>query len=111
MVAPLRHRPTKGAATDMPGLLPPRHIPTLPAWAACALSALSDRLTAEGERRLLWLPVFFGAGIGFYFALRVEPPLWPWVAAAIAGAGLSLAGSRARARPDRSAFPPAPAHP
>ena len=51
-----------------------------PAWAACALSALSDRLAAEGERRLLWLPVFFGAGIGFYFALRVEPPLWPWVA-------------------------------
>jgi hypothetical protein len=30
MVAPLRHRQTKGAATDMPGLLPPRHIPTLP---------------------------------------------------------------------------------
>src|SRR6516164_6875988 len=30
MVAPLRHRQTKEAATDMPGLLPPRHIPTLP---------------------------------------------------------------------------------
>jgi len=30
MVEPLRHRQTKGAATDMPGLLPPRHIPTLP---------------------------------------------------------------------------------
>src|SRR5215472_12312453 len=30
MVTPLRHRQTKGAATDMPGLLPPRHIPTLP---------------------------------------------------------------------------------
>ena len=30
MVAPLRHRQTKGAATDMPGLLPPRNIPTLP---------------------------------------------------------------------------------
>jgi hypothetical protein len=29
MVEPLRHRQTKGAATDMPGLLPPRHIPTL----------------------------------------------------------------------------------
>ena len=28
MVEPLRHRQTKGAATDMPGLLPPRHIPT-----------------------------------------------------------------------------------
>src|SRR5229473_4024389 len=30
MVEPLRHRQTKGAATDMPGLPPPRHIPTLP---------------------------------------------------------------------------------
>jgi hypothetical protein len=33
MVEPLRHRQTKGAATDMPGLLPPRHIPTLPSCA------------------------------------------------------------------------------
>ena len=30
MVRPLRHRQTKGAATDMPDLTPPRHIPTLP---------------------------------------------------------------------------------
>ena len=30
MVEPLRHRQTKGAATDMLGLPPPRHIPTLP---------------------------------------------------------------------------------
>jgi hypothetical protein len=30
MVEPLRHRQTKGAATDMPDLLRPRHIPTLP---------------------------------------------------------------------------------
>jgi len=30
MVEPLRHRQTKGAATDMPGLPPPRQIPTLP---------------------------------------------------------------------------------
>src|SRR5215472_9928973 len=29
-VEPLRHRQTKGAATDMPDLLRPRHIPTLP---------------------------------------------------------------------------------
>src|SRR6516164_1196666 len=62
-----------------------------PAWAARMLAAFTDRLVAEGERRLLWLPVFFGAGIGLYFALKVEPPLWPGVAAAIAGAGLSFA--------------------
>jgi hypothetical protein len=30
MVEPLRHRQTKGAVTDMPDLLRPRHIPTLP---------------------------------------------------------------------------------
>src|ERR1700716_2177174 len=30
MVGPLRHRQTKGAETDMTGLPPPRHIPTLP---------------------------------------------------------------------------------
>src|SRR3974390_3018311 len=30
MVRPLRHRQTKGAATDMHDLTPPRHIPTLP---------------------------------------------------------------------------------
>jgi competence protein ComEC len=62
-----------------------------PAWAARMLAAFTDRLVAEGERRLLWLPVFFGAGIGLYFALKVEPPLWPGVAGAIAGAGLSFA--------------------
>src|SRR6266851_5561096 len=35
MVEPLRHRQTKGAETDMPGLSPPRHIPTLPRTAVC----------------------------------------------------------------------------
>ncbi|HEY6255151.1 MAG TPA: ComEC/Rec2 family competence protein [Xanthobacteraceae bacterium] len=50
--------------------------------------ALADRLAAEGDRRLLWLPVFFGAGIGLYFALTFEPALWPPIAAALAGAGL-----------------------
>ena len=29
-VEPVRHRQTKGAATDMFGLQPPRHTPTLP---------------------------------------------------------------------------------
>ena len=63
----------------------------VPAWAARIVAVLCDRLAAEGERRLLWLPVFFGAGIGVYFGLKVEPPLWPGVVAAIAGAGSSLA--------------------
>ena len=60
-------------------------------WRDRVCGAVADRLAAEGERRLLWLPVFFGAGIGIYFLLRVEPPLWPGVAAATAGAGAAWA--------------------
>jgi competence protein ComEC len=60
-------------------------------WRARLFGALADRLAAEGERRLLWLPVFFGAGIGVYFVLKIEPPLWPGIGAAIAGAGLVFA--------------------
>ncbi|MGA8400637.1 MAG: hypothetical protein WB697_12165, partial [Stellaceae bacterium] len=37
---------------------------------------LAEALAAEGDRRILWLPVFFGGGIALYFALTVEPPLW-----------------------------------
>src|SRR5690242_16944390 len=46
MADPLRHRQTKGAATDMVDLTPPRHIPTLPnlavqprrlEWRVCAV--------------------------------------------------------------------------
>lgn len=56
-------------------------------------AALAARLAAEGERRLLWLPVFFGAGIGLYFALTFEPPLWLGPAAT-AAAGVAAAGLR-----------------
>lgn len=35
-----------------------------------------DAIVATGQRGL-WLPVFFGAGIGLYFALPVEPEFWP----------------------------------
>src|SRR5215831_18744321 len=60
-------------------------------WRARVFGALADRLAAEGERRLLWLPVFFGIGIGIYFVLKVEPPLWPGIVAAIAGIGAVFA--------------------
>src|ERR1700751_5057761 len=63
----------------------------LPAWGRRIVAALTERLTAEGDRRLLWLPVFFGAGIGLYFALKVEPPLWLGLGATIGAASLSLA--------------------
>jgi competence protein ComEC len=37
---------------------------------------LDEWRTAERGRFTLWLPVFMGAGILSYFALRFEPPLW-----------------------------------
>jgi hypothetical protein len=40
MVEPLRHRQTKGAATDMFDLQPPRHISTLPIAAHSKVSTL-----------------------------------------------------------------------
>jgi len=52
--------------------------------------AVADCFAAEGDRRLLWLPVIFGTGIALYFALTFEPPLWPAVAAATAGLGLAF---------------------
>jgi competence protein ComEC len=33
-------------------------------------------IAAERDRWALWLPAIFGAGVGIYFALSVEPPLW-----------------------------------
>ncbi|WP_282608225.1 ComEC/Rec2 family competence protein [Pelagibius sp. Alg239-R121] len=49
------------------------------ASATLALKMLSrtnllDRLHAERDRWALWLPVFFGCGIGAYFSLPIEPP-------------------------------------
>jgi competence protein ComEC len=63
-------------------------------WLGRIGAALAARFAAEDDRRLLWLPVFFGGGIGIYFYLRVEPPLWPGVVAAIAGAGAAFAFRR-----------------
>jgi competence protein ComEC len=37
---------------------------------------LLANLAAERERWPLWLPVFMGAGIGLYFLLKHEPPVW-----------------------------------
>jgi competence protein ComEC len=60
-------------------------------WRARLRGAVTDRLAAEGDRRLLWLPVFFGAGIGVYFILKVEPPLWLGTVAVVAGGSVVLA--------------------
>jgi competence protein ComEC len=55
------------------------------------LAALAEALAAEGERRILWLPVFFGAGIALYFTLTVEPQWWLGLAATIAAIALAAA--------------------
>src|ERR1700732_4980673 len=49
MADPLRHRQTKGAATDMVDLRPPRHIPTLPTPAVpCSPAIGGNRRSAAG---------------------------------------------------------------
>ena len=37
----------------------------------------------ERDRSVLWLPVFMGAGVLFYYALRFEPPIWAGAAVAV----------------------------
>lgn len=54
-----------------------------PRGKAAALNWLAWTLTAERERWVLWLPVAVGTGVGVYFGLPVEPPVW-------LGAGLFL---------------------
>jgi len=47
--------------------------------------AVTENFMAERDRRVLWLPVFLGLGIGVYFSLPFEPPTWiAWAAPAIA---------------------------
>jgi competence protein ComEC len=60
------------------------------------LSWLVANLIAERERWFLWLPVGIGAGIGCYFALAAEPPLWPGAAGVLLVA-VALAWLRWRA--------------
>lgn len=40
------------------------------------LRPFRDLLAAEQDRWVLWLPVFYAAGIGCYFLLATEPPAW-----------------------------------
>jgi competence protein ComEC len=47
-----------------------------PSRRAGPFASLAAAFAAEGERRILWLPVWFGSGIAVYFTLTVEPPIW-----------------------------------
>src|ERR1051325_1326643 len=53
-------------------------------WPWRPLASLGDALAAEGDRRILWLPVFFATGIALYFTPTVEPPWWLGLAATAA---------------------------
>ncbi len=54
-------------------------------------AAVAEAFAAEGDRRILWLPVFFGTGIALYFALTVEPPRWLGIPTALGAAALAVA--------------------
>ena len=56
---------------------------------------LAAQLEAERERWALWIPVGFASGVGFYFALDREPPMW--LGAACLGL-VALAGLLVRRR-------------
>ncbi len=71
------------AAREDLGAAPRRSLPAFP--------ALAEAFAAEGDRRILWLPVFFGTGIAIYFALTIEPPLRIGVAATSGAAAVALA--------------------
>jgi len=43
------------------------------------MGALFHQWERQRDRLLLWVPVLFGAGIGLYFTLTFEPPLWLFI--------------------------------
>ncbi|PZU60383.1 MAG: competence protein ComEC [Brevundimonas sp.] len=56
---------------------------------------LKQEVDAQTLRWRLWTPVAFGGGCAAYFALRVEPPLWPLLVAGGAAFALRLTARRA----------------
>jgi competence protein ComEC len=62
-----------------------------------AAAAHPRRVTAEAHSLMPWLPVALGLGIGLYFRLPVEPPVWSAAALpglAVAMAAIAWAGGR-----------------
>src|SRR5437588_10481592 len=70
------------AASEGLGAAPRRFLRPLAAFAAA--------FAAEGDRRILWLPVFFGTGIALYFTLTSEPAIWIGGAATLATAAIAV---------------------
>lgn len=70
----------------------------LGAATAAAVRRLGSILIRERDRWVLWSAVGFGLGIGIYFALPFEPPMW--IGPSLAGVtGLAAVLSRARPAP------------
>jgi len=50
---------------------------------------LAGEVAGQSERWRLWAPVAFGIGCALYFALKVEPPVWPLALGAAGTVGLA----------------------
>ena len=92
----------RGAVQQSLPIGPPARQPdawtALPPWTGRVARGLADRLLAERDRWLLWLPVFLGLGIAAFFSLPGEPPALAAVPALVLVAA-ALAGAR---RADRA---------
>ena len=62
-------------------------LPRLALYLALPACWLWRQATDERERWVLWIPAFIGVGIGIYFGLNSEPPVW------LGAAGLAIAVS------------------
>lgn len=97
-----------GAGPEVPGRAGRRHIAVLRVFPGLhRLAATLDRIEGARGHLLLWAPVFLGAGIGLWFALRLEPGPRLYGAAAVAAAlsaGPWLAGLPRVRLPAAAAF-------
>jgi competence protein ComEC len=59
-------------------------------WRWRPLAYLAETLGAEGDRRILWLPVFFGVGIALYFMPTIEPAWWLGITATSAAIAAAI---------------------
>ena len=62
------------------------------------VQSLTLALEDQRGHLLPWVPVFFGAGIGAYFLLPQEPPVWVWWGLGL-GAGLGALAVLRRPEP------------